>query len=89
MKSLNLATEPNPQNKAILGQGRAGPRRKMKASTHGQPQVQSRKISQIKEQTLSKQKEGIQIPLTKPTTDRLIGQLPETCIMPEHTIRPK
>ena len=27
--------------------------------------------------------------MTKPTTDRHIEQRPETCIMPEHTIRPK
>ena len=52
-------------------------------------QVQPRDVSQIKDQTLSKQKEGIQTPLTKPTTDRHIGQRPETCIMPKHTIRPK
>ena len=52
-------------------------------------QAQPRDVSQIKEQTLPKQKEGIQTPLTKPTTDRHIGQMPETCIMPEHAIRPK
>ena len=52
-------------------------------------QVQPRDGSQIKEQTLSKQKEGMQTYLTKPTTDRHIDQRPETCIMPEHTIRPK
>ena len=52
-------------------------------------QVQSRNVSQIKEQTLSKQREGLQAPLSKPTTDRHIEQRPETCIMPENTIRPK
>ena len=60
----------------------------MKTPVQIQPQIQNRELSQIKEQTLSKQKEGIQTPLTKPTTDRHIEQLPETCIMPEHTIRP-
>ena len=38
---------------------------------------------------MSKQKEGIQTPLSKPTTDSHIEQRPETCIMPEHTMRPK
>ena len=61
----------------------------MKAPLQVQMQVQPRDVSQIKEQSLSKQKEGIQTPLTKPTTDRHIEQRPETCIMPEHTIRPK
>ena len=61
----------------------------MKTPVQIKPQVQTREVSQIKEQTLPKQKEGIQTHLTKPTTDRLIEQLPETCIMPEHTIRPK
>ena len=54
-----------------------------------QSQVQPRDVSGIKEQTLSKQKEGIQTSLTKPPTNRHIEQRPETCIMPEHTIRPK
>ena len=85
LKLPNLGTKLNPQNKPRLGQGRAGLRRKMKTAI----QVQPREVSQIKEPTLPKQKEGIQTPLTKSATDRLIGQMPETCIMPEHTIRPK
>ena len=52
-------------------------------------QLQSRNVSQIKEETLSNQKEGPQAPLTKQTTERHIEQRPETHIMPEHTIRPK
>ena len=52
-------------------------------------EVQLRDVSQIKEQTLPKQKEGIQTPLTKPATDRHIEQRLETCIVPEHTITPK
>ena len=52
-------------------------------------QVQPRDVSQIKDQTLSKQKEGIQTPFTEPTTDRHIKQRPNTYIMPEHTMRPK
>ena len=51
--------------------------------------MQPRDANQIKDLTLSKQKEGKQTPLTKPTTDRHIEQTPKTCIMPEHTIRPK
>ena len=52
-------------------------------------QVQPRDVSQIKEQILSKQKEGLQTPLPKPAADRHTEHRPETCIMPEHTIRPK
>ena len=89
LKPPNSATKPNPENKPRLGQDRAGLRRKMKAPVHIQPHDQPREIGQIKEQTLSKQKEGIQTPLTKSTTERLIGQMPENCIMHEHTIRPK
>ena len=87
LKSPNPTTQSNPHGKPRLGQGRAGLRRKMKVPT--QMQVQPRDVSQIKEQNLSKQKEGIQTPLTKPTTDRHIEQRPKTCIMPEHIIRPK
>ena len=31
----------------------------------------------------------MQLPLTKPTTDRSIGHMQETSILPDHTIRPK
>ena len=89
LKCPNLTTQPNVQNRPRLWQGRAGLRRKMKAPIQVQTQVQPRDVSQIKEQTLPKQKEDIQTPLTKSTTDRHVGQMPETCIMPEHTIRPK
>ena len=78
LKSPNLTTQPKLQNRPRLGQGRAGLRRKMKAPIQVQTQVQPREVSQIKVQTLPKQKEGIQTPLTKPTTDRQIGQMPET-----------
>ena len=61
----------------------------MKSPIQLQVQVQPRDVSQIKEQTLPKQKEAMQTPLIKPTTDRHIGKRPQTCIMPEHTIRPK
>ena len=88
LKSPNLTTKPNLQNRPRLGQGRAGLRRETKAPIQVSNTSKPRDVSQIKEQT-SKQKEGIQTPLTKPAIDRLIGQMPETCIMPEHTIRPK
>ena len=89
LKPLKLAKEPNPQSKPRLGQGRVGLRRKMKCPVQTQPQIQTSGINQVKEHTLSKQKEGIQPPLTKPTTDRSIGHMPETHIMPDHAIRPK
>ena len=54
-----------------------------------QLQIQTSGIDQVKEQTLQKQKEVVHPPLTKPTTDRSIGHMPETCIIPDHTIRPK
>ena len=57
--------------------------------TQVQTQVQFKDVSKTREQTLSKQREGIQTPLTKQTTVRHIEQRPETGIMPEHTIRPK
>ena len=49
LKSPNLATQPNLQNKPRLGQGTVGLRRKTKAPIHVQPQVQPREISQIKD----------------------------------------
>ena len=54
-----------------------------------QPQIQTTGADHVKEQTLPMQKEVIQPPLTKSTTDRSIGHMPETHIMPDHTIRPK
>ena len=53
-----------------------------------QLQKQISGVKQVKEETLPKQKEGIQPPLTAPTTDRSIGHMPETHTMPDHTIRP-
>ena len=51
--------------------------------------IQTSGVNPVKEQTLQKQKEVIQPPLTKPTTARSIGHMPETHIMPDHAIRPK
>ena len=95
MKPIKLATEPNlqVQSKPRLGQGRAGPRRKMKIPVQIQPQIQTGGVDQVKEQTFNgfegKQKEVVQPLLTESTTDRSIGHMPETCIIPDHTIRPK
>ena len=80
LKIPNPTVQPNHQNKPRLGQGRVGLRRKTKAPIQVQTQVQSRNVNPIKEQTLLMQKEGIQTPLTKPTTNRHIGQRPEHCI---------
>ena len=82
--------EPNPQvqSKSRLGQGRAGLSRKMKIPVQTQTQMQTSGVDQVKEHTLPKQKEVIQPPITNSTTDRSIGHMPETHIMPDHTIRP-
>ena len=61
----------------------------MKIPIQAQPLIQTSMVNQVKEQTLPKQKEVIQPPLTMPTTDRSIGHVPETHIMPDHTIRTK
>ena len=55
--------EPNPLSKPRIGQSRAGLRRKMKIPVQTQPQVQTSGVNQVEEQTLPKQKEGIQPPL--------------------------
>ena len=83
IKPPNLAKKSNPQIKPRLGQGKAYLRSKMKTPVQMQPQLQTIKISQIKEQSLPKQKEGIQTPLTNLTTDRHLEHLPEMCIVPD------
>ena len=72
-----------------MGQGRAGLKRKIKIPVQTQTQIHTSGVDQVGEQTLPKQMEVIQSPLTKSTTDRSIGYMPGTCIMPDHTIRPK
>ena len=89
LKPIKLGTESNPQSKLRLGQGRAGLRRKMKIPVQIQSQIQTSGGDQVKEQTLPKQKEVVQPPLTKLSTDRSIGHMPETDIIPHHTIRTK
>ena len=44
----------------------------MKIPVQTQPQIQTSGVYQVKEQTLPKQKEGIQPPFTEQTTDRSI-----------------
>ena len=60
LKPTKLATEPNPQSKSRLGQGRMGLGRKMKIPV--QPQIQTSGVNQVKEQTLPKQKKGFSYP---------------------------
>ena len=88
-RPIKLAVEPSPQSKPRLGQSRAGLRRKMKIPVQTQPQIQTSGVDQVTEQTLPKQKELVQPHLTKPTTDRFLGHMPETHIILDHTIRPK
>ena len=75
-------------DKPKLGQGREGLRREMKVPTQVQSQVQFKEENQITEQTISKQREGIQTPLARPNTDRHIKQRLEMGVKPEHLIRP-
>ena len=85
-KSSNPAMQPN---KPRLEQGREGLIREASVPSQVQLQVQAKEETQTKEQTLSKQGEGIQRPLTKHTTVRHMEQRPETGIMSEHTNIPK
>ena len=61
----------------------------MKILVQIQPQIQTSVLDQVKEQTLPKQKEVMQPPLTKSTIDRSTGHMPETCIIHDHIIRQK
>ena len=54
LKATKPAMEPNPQSKPRLGQGRVGLRRKMKIPVQTQPQIQTGRVNQVKEQTLPK-----------------------------------
>ena len=60
----------------------------MKTPAQVQLQVQIKDENQTKEQTLTKEKEGLQMPLTKQTTVRYIEQGPEKDIIPEHINKP-
>ena len=91
LKPIKLATESNPQvqSKSRLGQGRAGLRRKVKIPVQIKTQIQTSGVDQVKEQASPGQKEVIQPSQIRLTTGRSIEHMPETCIMPDHTIRPK
>ena len=76
----------NSANKPKLGQGRVSPRRGMKVPA--QVQVQIKHENQTREQTLMKEKQGLQVPLTKQTTVRCKEQEPENDIIPKHINKP-
>ena len=82
LKSQNSANMPK------LGQSRQGLRREMKAPGQLQAQVQIKHENQTREQTLAKQREGLQAPLTKQTTVRYIEQEPENDITPKCISKP-
>ena len=82
-----MESNPQVQSKPQLGKGRAGLRRKIPVQI--QLQIQTSGVDQVKEQTLSKQKEVVQPTLTKLTTDRSIGHMPEMCMVSDYTTRPK
>ena len=74
----------NSANKPKLGQERECFRREMKAQAQVQLQVQIKDENQTREQTLTKQREGLQMPLNKQTTVRYIEQEPKNDIIPKH-----
>ena len=78
----------NSANKPKLTQGREGLRREMKAPAQVQSQVQIKDENQTRDQTLSKQKEVLQMPLTKHITVRYIEQGSENDIIPEYINKP-
>ena len=61
----------------------------MKIPIQTLPLIQTSEVNPVKEQALPEQKEVIHPSLTEPTTDRLVGHMPQTCIMPDYVIRPK
>ena len=75
----------NSANKPKLGQGKESCR-KMKAPA--QVQVQVKHENQTREQTITRQKQDLQPPLTKQTTVRCIEQEPENDIIPKHINKP-
>ena len=56
--------------------------------TQVQAQVQIKHENETREQTLIKQKEGLQVPLTKQTTFKYIEQELENGIPPRHISKP-
>ena len=78
----------NSANKPELGQENEGLRREMKAPAQAQSQMCIKDENQTREQTLTKQEEGLQMPLTKQTTAKYIEQEPENDIIPKHINKP-
>ena len=72
LKSPNPTTQPNHQSKPRLGQSRAGLRRKYENPYTSANASANQEDKSNKEQTLSKQKQGIQTPFTKQTIVRHI-----------------
>ena len=60
----------------------------MKAPAQAQSQVQIKDENQTREQTLTKQREGLQMPLTKQTTVRYIEHESKNDISPKHINKP-
>ena len=67
--------------KSRLEQDREDPRREVDTPIQAQPQVQSKREDYVKEQIVSKQKEGMYVPQTRQNTEK--------CIAPEYIDRPQ
>ena len=80
LKSQNLSNKPK------LGQGRESLRREMKVPA--QVSVQIKKENQTRDQNLTKQIEGLQVPITRQTTVRNIEQEKGNDIIQKHIIKP-
>ena len=78
----------NSANKPKLGQGRDSLKREMKPSMQAQAQVQFKEENQTRDQILTKEKEGLQPPLTKQTTVRHKEQDLENDKIPNHINKP-
>ena len=78
----------NSANKPKVGQGREIHRREMKAPIQVQAWVQIKEENQTRDQTLIKQKEGLQVPLTEQPTVRHIEQDLENDKIPKHINKP-
>ena len=59
-------------DRSKLGQGKEDPRREVKTPIQAQVQVQPNEESQVRKQTVLKQKEGMFVPQTRQNTDKYI-----------------
>ena len=73
-------------DKSKLGQGKEGPRREVK--TPIQVQVQSSEESQVRKQTVLKQKESMYVPQTRQDIDKCIEREPESNTALKYINRP-